>query len=79
MGGIVCQILHNSTVTVSSTDPAFDMQIRRFFSSDEVAQSVVNDTQSADTLCSILAKAKFDAGDRAQLNEIAQSLWGGYK
>jgi hypothetical protein len=79
MGGIVCQILHNSVVTASQTDPAFDAQMRTFFSSDEVAQSVVNETESADALCAILAKPSFSPADRTQLTNIAKSLWTGYK
>ena len=74
MGGIVCQILHNSIMT----DPTSDAQWRTFYASDEVAQSVVNDTESADQLCTILAKPSFSALDKATLTKIANSLWKGY-
>jgi hypothetical protein len=74
MSGLPCQILHSAIVTVSQTDPAFDGQMRRFFSSDEVAQSVTN-VGSGTQLCGILEKAAFSNSDRAKLSDIAQSLW----
>jgi hypothetical protein len=74
MGGIVCQIWHNAVIT----DPNSDAQWRTLFTTGDVAQSIVNDTPSADKLCTILAKPAFSAADKVWFQQLVASLWAGY-
>ena len=74
MGGIVCQILHNAMVT----DPTSDAQWRALFSQEDIAQTVANETGSADKLCTILAKPAFTAEDKLWFSQLVASLWVGY-
>ena len=75
MGGIVCQILNNAIVT----DPTSDAQWRTLFSQDDIAQTIANETGSADQLCTILKKPSFSAADKAWFSQLMASLWAGYK
>jgi len=74
MGGIVCQIFNNAIIT----DPNSDAQWRTLFSSGDVAQTIANETGSADKLCTILAKPAFSAADKAWFQQLMASLWAGY-
>lgn len=74
MGGIVCQIFNNAIIT----DPNSDAQWRELFSSGDVAQTIANETPSADKLCTILAKPSFSAADKAWFQQLMASLWEGY-
>jgi hypothetical protein len=74
MGGIVCQILNNAIVT----DPTSDAQWRSLFSQEDIAQTVANETDSADKLCTILAKPSFSAADKLWFAQLMASLWKGY-
>ena len=74
MGGIVCQILHNAMVT----DPTSDAQWRALFAQEDIAQSVANETGSADKLCQLLSKPSFSAADKLWFQQLVSSLWVGY-
>lgn len=74
MGGIVCQILHNAIVT----DTTSDSQWRALFAQEDIAQSIANETGSADKLCSVLAKSSFSAADKLWFQQLVASLWVGY-
>lgn len=74
MGGIVCQILHNAVVT----DPNSDTQWRTLFASPDIAQTVANETGSADKLCTILGQPSFSEADKKWFKSLIDSLWAGY-
>jgi hypothetical protein len=74
MGGLVCEIHKNAVIT----DPNSDAQWRQLFSITDVAQAVVNDTPSADKLCTVLAKPAFTAADKLWFGQLVASLWVGY-
>jgi hypothetical protein len=74
MGGIVCQILHNAMVT----DPKSDAQWRALFAQEDIAQSIANETGSADKLCKTLAQPTFSDVDKKWFEALVASLWVGY-
>jgi hypothetical protein len=74
MGGIICNIFHKAIVT----DRNSDAQWRSLFSQYDVAQSIANDTGSADKLCKILAQPAFSIADKAWFEQLVESLWAGY-
>jgi hypothetical protein len=74
MGGIVCNIFHNAIIT----DPTSDTQWRTLFATGDVAQSIANDTGSADKLCKVLAQPSFSDADKKWMAELVASLWSGY-
>jgi hypothetical protein len=84
MGGLPClvdrqAILRFKTIPASSSDLAsFDAQIRQLYSSPNISQSVVNDTDDAKTVCDILGQAAFSQADRQKLMSVLDSLWPGY-
>jgi hypothetical protein len=74
MGGIVCNIFHNAIIT----DPTSDAQWRTLFATGDVAQTIANETGSAEKLCTILAKPAFSAADKVWFQQLLASLWQGY-
>jgi hypothetical protein len=74
MSGIVCQILHNAVIT----DPNSDAQWRALFAQESIAQSIVNETGSAEKLCATLAKSAFSAADKVWFQSLLASLWAAY-
>ena len=74
MGGLVCNIHKNAVIT----DPTSDAQWRQLFAITDVAQAVVNDTDDAQKLCTILAKPSFSAADKVWFQQLVASLWAGY-
>lgn len=74
MGGIVCQILHNAVIT----DPTSDAQWRALFAQEDIAQTVANETGSADKLCAMLAQPSFSPADKKWMQTLVASLWVGY-
>lgn len=74
MSGIVCQILRNAIVT----DANSDAQWRALFAQADIAQSVANDTGSADKLCAVLAQPKFSDADKKFFHTMLEGLWQGY-
>jgi hypothetical protein len=74
MGGIVCQILHNAMIT----DPTSDTQWRALFSQEDIAQTVANETGSADKLCTMLSQTAFSPADKKWMAALIASLWQGY-
>ncbi len=74
MGGIVCGIFHNALIT----DPNSDAQWRSLFATQDVAQSIANETGDADKLCKILAKPTFSAADKVWFEQLVKSLWANY-
>jgi hypothetical protein len=74
MGGLVCNLIFSSIVT----DKTSDSQWRALFAKEEISQSVVNETDSAEKLCQILAKPSFSAADKAWFEQLVASLWKGY-
>ena len=84
MGGLPClvgrqAILRFKNVPNSPADhAAFDAQIRQVYALPEVSQSIVNDTDDAETCCSILGQAVFSQADRVKLLGTLDKLWPGY-
>lgn len=84
MGGAVCRILVKATLKFDAipTTPeqllTFDKQLRDVYANAEFAQSVVNDTDDADAVCTTLDKPLWNTADRTQLMSVINAICGGY-
>jgi len=84
VGGVVCQILVRAQLRFNAvpTDPVhiaeFDAQMRRLHMDDEYAQSIVNETDDAQNVCNILAKAQWTPTDRQFLLDVVNEICGPY-
>lgn len=85
-GGAVCRILvkarlqFNSVPTTPVQLAAFDLQMRDVHFNPEYAQAIVNDTDDANEVCTILAKqtALWTLADRQKLLSVVNEVCGGY-
>lgn len=82
MGGLACQVRRFATITFASvpTDPkqlpAFDEQMRTFWSLPTIAETLVDEqTKLVKTVCDTLKKPSWSLTDRTTLMDAVESLY----